>query len=324
MGPYFRIASGVALVFAVSVGATQVHSADPNTSAPMPSDDASGYYVVKQDDTLYRIALVAGQSYRDLMDWNGLASAQDIHVGQSIRINPPAGWVPNEAAREAKRQAIAREREVQAAEFDTKHSGQTSNADEQAVSGGALGFVTQLLGAAAQGVASAGGRNAAQYQAIATALQTTSGTASPSSTKPVPQPVPTTSPGSYGGTSGGNSATGARKTTGPVNNCITQVRIPRGSKGHVGWYEVETGLTNKCGYTVNVAWCVTGLTSKDINGAARCEQQYSGMYEISPGEQLSMQVDRFGSLESLVCKSPARPLNIQWSGARFTGQCVLL
>ncbi|VVE00797.1 MORN repeat-containing protein [Pandoraea horticolens] len=183
---------------------------------------------------------------------------------------------------------------------------------------GVLSFVAGLLGAAAQGVASGGGRNAAQYQAVATALQATSGTAAP----PSAMPLPVTPSGNYGASAGGNAASAGRKTTDPITGCVEQVRIPRGAKGYVGWYEVETGVRNTCGYAVNVAWCVSANNAAD--DSARCEKNYSGFYGLSPGEQLSLHADRFGTLQTLICKDPARPLNITWSGIRFTGQCVLL
>jgi hypothetical protein len=185
---------------------------------------------------------------------------------------------------------------------------------------GVLSFVAGLLGAAAQGVAGGGGRNAAQYQVVATALQAASGTPSPSAAMPVAQPVSPS--GNYGGSSNGNAATAPRKTVAPINGCVEQVRIARGAKGWGGFWDMETGIKNTCSYTVNVAWCVTGDNAGDFT--ARCEKQYSGFYGLEPGQQISMQTDRFGTLQTLICKEPARPLNITWSGTRFTGQCVLL
>lgn len=48
-----------------------------------------GYYVVRQGDTLYRIALDHGQAYRDLAAWNALDDPNRIEVGQELRIAPP-------------------------------------------------------------------------------------------------------------------------------------------------------------------------------------------------------------------------------------------
>jgi lipoprotein NlpD len=51
--------------------------------------DARGSYTVRKGDTLLRIALDAGQNYRDLVAWNNLADPDDIKVGQVLRIAPP-------------------------------------------------------------------------------------------------------------------------------------------------------------------------------------------------------------------------------------------
>ena len=56
--------------------------ADPNAGKP-------GYYTVKQGDTLTRIGLESGQSYRDLARWNGLENPNRIEVGQVLRVVPP-------------------------------------------------------------------------------------------------------------------------------------------------------------------------------------------------------------------------------------------
>ncbi|MCS6764398.1 MAG: peptidoglycan DD-metalloendopeptidase family protein [Candidatus Protistobacter heckmanni] len=56
--------------------------------APLPPVDP-GYYRVKRGDTLYRIALENGQSYRDLAAWNNLANPNQIEVDQVLRVAPP-------------------------------------------------------------------------------------------------------------------------------------------------------------------------------------------------------------------------------------------
>lgn len=52
-----------------------------------------GYYRVKRGDTLYRIALENGQSYRDVAAWNNIANANQIEVGQLLRVVPPGADV---------------------------------------------------------------------------------------------------------------------------------------------------------------------------------------------------------------------------------------
>lgn len=49
-----------------------------------------GYYTVQPGDTLFRIALDSGQTWRDLQTWNNLANANVIEVGQVLRVIPPA------------------------------------------------------------------------------------------------------------------------------------------------------------------------------------------------------------------------------------------
>jgi lipoprotein NlpD len=56
-----------------------------------PKPDARGTYTVRKGDTLLRIALDHGQSYRDLVTWNNLSDPDDIKVGQDLRVTAPAG-----------------------------------------------------------------------------------------------------------------------------------------------------------------------------------------------------------------------------------------
>lgn len=53
-----------------------------------------GFYTVRPGDTLYRIALEAGQAPRDLQSWNNLANPNLIEVGQVLRVAPPAAPSP--------------------------------------------------------------------------------------------------------------------------------------------------------------------------------------------------------------------------------------
>jgi len=48
-----------------------------------------GYYTVKQGDTLMRIGLENGQSYRDIARWNQLEDLNRIEIGQVLRVIPP-------------------------------------------------------------------------------------------------------------------------------------------------------------------------------------------------------------------------------------------
>ena len=68
-------------------------TASPAASAPMaePADAGTrpGFYTVRPGDTLGRIALDHGQSWRDLARWNGLDNPNLIEVGQQLRVIPP-------------------------------------------------------------------------------------------------------------------------------------------------------------------------------------------------------------------------------------------
>lgn len=48
-----------------------------------------GYYTVRPGDTLVRIALDAGQNWRDIARWNNMDNPNVIEVGQVLRVIPP-------------------------------------------------------------------------------------------------------------------------------------------------------------------------------------------------------------------------------------------
>ena len=59
---------------------------------PLPGAEnagKAGYYTVKPGDTLIRIGLEAGQSYKDIARWSELENPNRIEVGQVLRITPP-------------------------------------------------------------------------------------------------------------------------------------------------------------------------------------------------------------------------------------------
>ena len=49
-----------------------------------------GYYTVKPGDTLIRIGMDNGQSWRDIIRWNKLENPNLIETGQVLRVTPPA------------------------------------------------------------------------------------------------------------------------------------------------------------------------------------------------------------------------------------------
>lgn len=59
---------------------------------PLPGAENAGklgYYTVKPGDTLIRIGLEAGQSWKDVARWNNLENANLIDIGQVLRVVPP-------------------------------------------------------------------------------------------------------------------------------------------------------------------------------------------------------------------------------------------
>lgn len=75
-------------------GAHAAAAVDPKTLPGAENAGKPGYYTVKPGDTLFRIALEAGQSWRDVQAWNSLANPNMIEVGQVLRVMPPAGTAP--------------------------------------------------------------------------------------------------------------------------------------------------------------------------------------------------------------------------------------
>jgi lipoprotein NlpD len=63
-------------------------------STATDSSSKSGYYTVKPGDTLIRIGMDSGQSWRDIMRWNKLDNANLIEPGQVLRVTPPAPEAP--------------------------------------------------------------------------------------------------------------------------------------------------------------------------------------------------------------------------------------
>lgn len=62
---------------------------DPSTLPGAENAGKPGYYTVKPGDTLIRIGLEHGQSWKDIARWSNLENANLIEVGQVLRIAPP-------------------------------------------------------------------------------------------------------------------------------------------------------------------------------------------------------------------------------------------
>ncbi|MFO0107680.1 MAG: peptidoglycan DD-metalloendopeptidase family protein [Burkholderiales bacterium] len=75
----------------VTAPAPDLSAASPSSRVMPGSENAGkpGFYTVQRGDTLTRIALDHGQSWRDLASWNNLSNAHLIEVGQVLRVSPP-------------------------------------------------------------------------------------------------------------------------------------------------------------------------------------------------------------------------------------------
>lgn len=95
LGQRFTVTALVALLAACANSPMPAPVVDRTSTAggqgAAPLEPAPpGYYRVKRGDTLYRIALENGQSYRDVATWNNIGNANQIEVGQLLRVVPPS------------------------------------------------------------------------------------------------------------------------------------------------------------------------------------------------------------------------------------------
>jgi lipoprotein NlpD len=75
-----------------TAGSTPVAGSPTAAVKPPPGIENAGkpgYYAIRPGDTLIRIGLDTGQSWRDIARWNNLDNPNIIEVGQVIRIIPP-------------------------------------------------------------------------------------------------------------------------------------------------------------------------------------------------------------------------------------------
>jgi lipoprotein NlpD len=82
----------------ISASPSNYRPATPAVVVDETRSDARSGYTVRRGDTLLRIALDHGQNYRDLVAWNNLADANDIKVGQVLRVAPLAPVVERKSA----------------------------------------------------------------------------------------------------------------------------------------------------------------------------------------------------------------------------------
>lgn len=66
--------------------------AAPAEGRVTPTENAGkpGFVTVKPGDTLIRVAIEAGQNWRDVARWNNIDNPDSLQVGQVLRITPPA------------------------------------------------------------------------------------------------------------------------------------------------------------------------------------------------------------------------------------------
>jgi len=62
---------------------------DPSTLPGAENAGKPGYYTVRPGDTLIRIGLEHGQSWKDIARWSNLTNPNLIEVGQVVRVVPP-------------------------------------------------------------------------------------------------------------------------------------------------------------------------------------------------------------------------------------------
>jgi len=67
---------------------------------PLPGAENAGkpgYYTVKPGDTVRKVGQETGQGWRDIARWNDLTNADQIEVGQVLRVVPPGAPAPSNA-----------------------------------------------------------------------------------------------------------------------------------------------------------------------------------------------------------------------------------
>lgn len=70
-----------------------VTAPDPKLLPGAENAGKPGYYTVKPGDTLIRIGLETGQSWKDVARWSNLENANLIEIGQVLRVLPPTAVV---------------------------------------------------------------------------------------------------------------------------------------------------------------------------------------------------------------------------------------
>jgi lipoprotein NlpD len=85
-----------------TIGAATPATTSEVPGKPLPGIEnlgKPGYYAVKPGDTLIRVALENGQSWRDVARWNNIDNPNVLEVGQVLRVVPPGVDASAAAAR---------------------------------------------------------------------------------------------------------------------------------------------------------------------------------------------------------------------------------
>ncbi|MFJ2994516.1 hypothetical protein [Pandoraea sp. NPDC087047] len=184
-------------------------------------------------------------------------------------------------------------------------------ASSQTSSGSGFGAV---LGAIAQGLAAAGGKNAAQFQAMATAMNSSVG--SSGSSAPQAYSAPNTV-ASNSAASGTNSAS----TQPMVNNCLNFTRK--------GKYSMQ--INNSCGFEVSMIYCFTSISNQapigyDVTSNACTNYRSSSSANVIVGASSFTVVNapnNSNPVEFIACKSANNgyPEKLRYDGSKLNGQC---
>ncbi|MFE1573578.1 peptidoglycan DD-metalloendopeptidase family protein [Comamonas odontotermitis] len=81
-----------------TTSATGTAKVDPATLPGAENAGKPGYYTVKPGETLMRIAMEHGQSWKDIARWSNLENPNVIEVGQVLRVVPPTSSVVTQPA----------------------------------------------------------------------------------------------------------------------------------------------------------------------------------------------------------------------------------
>ena len=77
----------------ISTPSRGTSTVDPSTLPGAENAGKPGYYTIKPGDTLIRIGLEHGQSWKDIARWSNLENPNVIEVGQVVRVVPPTANV---------------------------------------------------------------------------------------------------------------------------------------------------------------------------------------------------------------------------------------